>query len=381
MAKIQMTHRFLGIATGAVLMVSVAAAPAQAMTNGVPVTDPNTAPWVATLAIKGTGPLLQLAGCGGALITPDRVLTAAHCVDQADPSQLQVHVNARVLSADPGQVRDIRGISVLPGYQILPSPVDPTNIDDSSGKNDLAVILLDRPVRGVPLLHIAAERPVPGTPVSMFSHGTTGKAGTGFRDDVLHRGDLTVIPHQDCQAQTPATVDEHSVTCTQDFSGGGVTMCFQDSGSPVVRYRDGKPELIGVASFGGETAGKPCGAPAPLAFADPTVFRPWIYQLFPSLEPYPAHPATISGMASVSGTLHCTPPVWDLRRGGHPKTVTFGWATVQTVGPFTIPHPIAGKVDPDLQLDTTLAGKQVACQVTASNTSGTVSVLSPPVTI
>ena len=42
---------------------------AQAMSGGTPV-DKNI-PWVATLALKGDEPLLQRAGCGGALITPD----------------------------------------------------------------------------------------------------------------------------------------------------------------------------------------------------------------------------------------------------------------------------------------------------------------------
>ncbi|TDP97485.1 trypsin-like serine protease [Labedaea rhizosphaerae] len=151
---------------------------AQAMSGGTPVR--NDVPWVATLALKGDQPLLQRAGCGGALITPDRVLTAAHCLDGVDPAIFEVHLNARVLSGDPGVVRGIRAVSVLPGYEILPSPVDPDNVNWSSAKDDLAVIHLDRSVAIAPV-PIAPWRPRAGTAISLFSHGTTGDAWRSSR--------------------------------------------------------------------------------------------------------------------------------------------------------------------------------------------------------
>ncbi|MFI1994472.1 S1 family peptidase [Actinoplanes sp. NPDC020271] len=378
-------RRVVTAAGTATLMVLGTAGAAAAMSGGTPVTDHTAAPWVATLAMTGDAPLLQRAGCGGALIASDRVLTAAHCVDGTDPSRTEVHVGAHVLSSEPGQVRRIRGVSTLPGYRILPSPVDPGRPDLSSARNDLAVILLDSPVTDVMPLRIASHRPAAGSAVTFFAHGTTGIAGQdSYRNDVLHRGDLTVSDARACHDATPATVDDASVVCATDTTSRDadtvtppVTGCYQDSGSPLVQTINGVTRLVGMFSFGGETAGKSCGQASPLYFADPTAFRAWAHLPILPTQPYPQDTPQVT----VAGdTARCAAPGWDLSRGLPPSRITFQWATVTVYGPFVVPAPIDGATSRTLRLDPDHAATPVACLVTAANLGGVTTTMSDPVT-
>ncbi|MEU4198363.1 serine protease [Streptomyces sp. NPDC026294] len=281
-----------GVALGAAALTAVTllataigtAGPARAMSGGTQLPRPGAAPWLATLAKKGDTPLLDRASCGGVLVAPDRVLTAAHCVDGVDVHRMEVHLGSSVLSQDPGTVRDVRSATLHPRYKLLPSPAGPDHPELSSAAHDLAELRLSAPIRGVKPLPVAQHRPRPGTPVSIFSHGTTAapdpsRPGVELRGDVLRRGDLTVRRHEQCAAQTPAVVDEVSVFCARDARADlpgrtATTVCEGDSGSPLVTWGRRGPELAGIFSFAGETAGKVCGQPADAAFADVPALLP-----------------------------------------------------------------------------------------------------------
>ena len=197
-------------------------------------TDSTVAPWVAIFELLPplmTGPLSVTAGCGGALVAPDRVVTAARCLDGVDPDKQLVHINARVLSRDPGEVRRIRGIAVLPGFEVLLSPAVPDDENDD---------------------HPASMR--------CRNPGNRGRA-------------LGV-----CGA-TPS---------------GEAHGCFLDSGSPGVVEHDGHPELAGAFSFGGETAGKSCAEPQSDALADVAAYRDWVLGPLSNRGPFPFGATVVS---------------------------------------------------------------------------------------
>lgn len=365
---------------GAALLMMISTIPATAMSAGNPVEDPTEAPWVATLAHRGPRPLKYRAQCGGVLIEPDRVLTAAHCVVGADPRKLDIHLNARVLSADPGVVRGVRGISALPGYKPFPAPHDPTDSNDASARDDLAIIVLDRPVHGIRPLPLAAKRPRPGTPLAFYSHGHTGVPGNDtFVNDVLHRGDLIADSAFTCRNATPAVVDRPSVGCASDPERL-VTGCNRDSGSPLVIGTGENRRVAGVFSFGGETAGRECGEPSPAYYADAAAFRRWILRRDPETQPFPMAEPTTSGNG-IGQVVTCSPPKWDLERGGAPTSIEYQWHTVTTVGAAVFPTPIPGADSPAFTITPELRGESIQCQVKARNAFGITGALSAPIMV
>jgi len=139
-------------------MLAAALIASASIFHGTPV-GPEQAPWLVTLTTRGPF-------CGGALIAPDRVLTAAHCVQGADPDRVRVRI---------GGVRHAwRGARFPTTYREIPSPVEPDNPSASGTVDDIAVIELSRPVTGVTPLPLAQPAATPGEP--------TLTVGTGARD-------------------------------------------------------------------------------------------------------------------------------------------------------------------------------------------------------
>src|SRR4051812_50186088 len=107
--------------------------------HGTPVTT-EQAPWLVSLTTRA--PI-----CGGALIALDRVLTAAHCVQGADPNRVRVRI---------GGVRHAwRGARFPPAYREIPSPVDPDDPSASATLDDPAGIQLNKPGKNIPTLPVA----------------------------------------------------------------------------------------------------------------------------------------------------------------------------------------------------------------------------------
>jgi secreted trypsin-like serine protease len=108
----------LGIA---VTCVMVAAAPAGAVVGGQPVA-PESVPWFASIA-----------GCGGTLVAPDRVLTAGHCVAHRSMKELEVIQVG-------GAYHETARVAMHPGWR---------HENGGNVLEDVAIIELDAPVTTV----------------------------------------------------------------------------------------------------------------------------------------------------------------------------------------------------------------------------------------
>jgi hypothetical protein len=213
-----------------------------AMFHGTPF-PPAEAPWFVSLTSRGPF-------CGGALIAPDRVLTAAHCVQGSGPDDFNIRVG--------GRNRDFRGVYFPTNYRVIPSAVEPLNPSASGTANDIAVIVLRRPVSGVAPLPIAATPPADGESTLTVGRGSTGPQRGA--SSVLLGATQQVVPSASCQATYgPDLHDPALHLCTQDPTATGAQACAGDSGSPVMVRRDGVLQVAGVVTWGGETLGRECG--------------------------------------------------------------------------------------------------------------------------
>ena len=225
-------------------MIAAALLASASIFHGTPVT-PEQAPWLVTLTTRGPF-------CGGALIAPDRVLTAAHCVQGADPGRVSVRI---------GGVRHAwRGASFPTTYREIASPVHPEDPSASGTVDDIAVIVLAKPVTGVPLLPVAQGAPVAGEASQTIGTGRTGPDGGG--GGTARASTQTVSDA--CPAAYGARLfhpDKH--LCTLDGTPTASQACAGDSVSPVMVQRNGAWAVAGVVTWGGETYGRDCGEGLP----------------------------------------------------------------------------------------------------------------------
>jgi hypothetical protein len=237
-----------------VVLALAGASPAHAIFHGQTAAAQAT-PWLVSL-VKGH------AVCGGALIAPDRVLTAAHCVQNTDPAQVSVRIGGGNLQAS--RTVAWKGAFFPTNYREIPAPADPDDPALSATVNDVAVIVLTHPVSDIAPLALAGTPPADGEAAV-----TVGRGATGADDDrnIARVATQLVLNSSACTAMyTTMLLDPARHVCTQDDTPTHSHACAGDSGSPVMVTRNGTFQAVGVVTWGGETQGHGCGyGPADVA--------------------------------------------------------------------------------------------------------------------
>ncbi|GGJ81177.1 trypsin [Pilimelia anulata] len=184
-------------------------------------------PWMVRLSM----------GCGGTLVSPDIVISAAHCFS---PSTKSVTTYNGDIEWSKGQKNQSTK------FRIGTPPNKPT-------PKDWAVLKLDQPYSGVTQFPVfpATDKYNAVPTFRAAGWGATKEGGSGSK--TLLYVDVPLVPDTDRScSKSPSTE-----ICAGDLKKGGIDTCQGDSGGPLLSPKNGsmdvKPDewvLVGMTSWG-----------------------------------------------------------------------------------------------------------------------------------
>ncbi|XP_071375009.1 transmembrane protease serine 2-like [Centroberyx affinis] len=210
-------------------------------------------PWQVSLQVEGSH------RCGGAIITPYWILTAAHCVaGNSNPADWTVYAGiVDSLGALFNPAHSVSRIVAHEGYSSL------------TLRNDIALMKLSNP------FHITAPRNIgpvclPNVALNITAPQSCWISGFGGTENgvspYLMEAEVSLTDSADCNSSIA-----YNGRITQDMLCAGATE--GDSGGPLVSQRDGVWWLLGDSSWGDQCTVQN----TPGVYGNVTYFLGWVY--------------------------------------------------------------------------------------------------------